>query len=97
MIIKILSGKTTKIASQNTFVCERAIFVAFNSFTIKKVNFFTINVKFKVILSSKSGGYIFCTGHPPTQKVGGGGVGYILHPPPPPPGIYASHGPRSWA
>ena len=35
---------------------ERAIFGLFNSFTVKKVSFFTINVKFKVILSSKSGG-----------------------------------------
>ena len=35
---------------------ERAIFGVFNSVTVKKVNFFTINVKFKVILSSKSGG-----------------------------------------
>ena len=54
---------------------ERAIFGVFNSFTVKKVNFFTINVKFKVILSSKS--------------VGGGGGregGYI----PPSPRIYAS-------
>ena len=35
---------------------ERASCGVFNSFTVKKVNFFTINVKFKVILSSKSGG-----------------------------------------
>ena len=41
---------------------------------LEKVNFFTINVKFKVILSSKGGGDI-CTGHPPppTQKKWGGG------------------------
>ena len=38
---------------------ERAIFLVFNSSTVKKVNFFTINDKFKVILSSKSGGGIF--------------------------------------
>ena len=59
-----------------------------NSFTVKKVNFYTINVKFNVILSSKSGGGgNICTGHPPTQKSGGGGGG--IHPPPPnPPGIY---------
>ena len=64
------------IESQNTFVCERAIFGVFNSFTVKKVNFFTINVKFKVILSSKSGGgggYLYRPS--PTQKVGG------IHPP----------------
>ena len=48
---------------------ERAIFWVFNSFTVKKVNFFTINVKFKVILSSKSGGGgDICTGHPPHPK-----------------------------
>ena len=62
---------------------ERAIFGGFNSFTVKKVSFFTINVKFKVILSSKSGGDV-CTGHPPHPKKWGG---YI---PPIPPGIYAS-------
>ena len=66
-----------------------AIFGVFNSFTVKKVNFFTINVKFKVILSSKSGGGggDICTGHSPTQKSvqaipppkkgGGGGVSPI--------------------
>ena len=68
------TGKTAKIESQNTFVCERAIF---GGFTVKKVSFFTINVKFKVILSSKSGGGDVCTGHPPTQKKWG------IHPPPP--------------
>ena len=57
---------------------ERAIFGGFNSFTVKKVSFFTINVKFKVILSSKSGG-IFVHAIPPPKKVGG----YIPHPPPP--------------
>ena len=31
-------------------------FWIFNSFTVKKVSIFTINVKFKVILSSNSGG-----------------------------------------
>ena len=52
---------------------ERAIFGVFNSFTVKKVNFFTINVKFKVILSSKSGGgggYLYRPS-PPPKKVGG--------------------------
>ena len=74
--------KTAKIESQNTFVCERAIFEVLNSFTVKKVNFLTINVKFKVILSSKSvggGGYLYSPS--PTQKVGDT---------PHPPGIYAS-------
>ena len=85
------TGKTAKIESQNTFVCKRAEraserLVFLNSFTVKKVNFFTINVNFKVILSSKSGGGgIFVQAIPPTQKSGGGG--YI---PPIPPGIYAS-------
>ena len=69
---------------------ERAIFGVFNSFTVKKVSFFTINVKFKVILSSKSGGGgDVCTGHPPPphpKKWGGGGNTS----PPIPPGIYAS-------
>ena len=73
------TGKTAKIESQNTFVCERAErasdFGVFKSFTVEKVSFFTINVKFKVILSSKSGGGDVCTGHPPTQKSGG------IHPP----------------
>ena len=63
---------------------ERAIFGVFNSFTVKKVSFFTINVKFKGILSSKSGG-MFVQVIPPPQKVGGGGG---IHPPsPPPPGF----------
>ena len=66
----------------DTFVCERAIFGVFNSFTVKKVSFFTINVIFKVILSSKSGG-MFVQAIPPTQKSGGGGGGGI-HPPIPP-------------
>ena len=60
---------------------ERAIF---NSFTVKKVNFFTINVKFKVILSSKSGGgggYLYRPS--PTQKSGGGGGGGNTSPIPP--------------
>ena len=63
---------------------ERAIFGVFNSFTVKKVSFFTINVKLKVILSSKSGGGGGCLYRPspPPKKVGG----YT----PPPPGIYAS-------
>ena len=49
---------------------------------LEKVNFFTINVKFKVILSSKGGGGDICTGHPPTQKSGGGGGIHPLYPPP---------------
>ena len=66
---------------------ERAISGVFNSFTVKKVSFFTINVKFNVILSSKSGGGgMFVQAIPPTQK-GGGGI-YIPHSPPP--RIYAS-------
>ena len=69
------------------YICVRAIFGIFNSFTVKKVNFFTINVKFQVILSSKSGGggILFCTGHPPHPKKWG------IHPPISP-GIYASEG-----
>ena len=63
---------------------ERAIFWGFNSFTVKKINFFTINIKFEVILSLKSGGDI-CTGHPPPKKWGD-----VSPHPPPPPGIYAS-------
>ena len=76
---------------------ERAIFWVFDSFTVKKGNFFTINVKFKVILSSKSGG-------------GGGGGEYLYRPsphpkkwgdtspppPPHPPGIYATIGKVYW-
>ena len=50
---------------------ERAIFGVFNSFTVKKVSFFTINVNFKVILSSNSGGDVY-TGHPPHPKKWGG-------------------------
>ena len=63
---KRILAKYAKIESQNTFVCERAIFWVFNSFTVKKVNFFTINVKFQVILSSKSGG----VGDPPIPPPG---------------------------
>ena len=62
---------------------ERAIFGVCNSFTVKKVSFFTINVKFKVILSSKSGG-MFVQAIPPHPKKWGGG-GYIPPPIPPPP------------
>ena len=51
---------------------------------LEKVNFFTINVKFKVILSSKGGG-IFVQAIPPPKKVGGGNTS-----PSPPPRIYAS-------
>ena len=68
------------------YICVRAsvserFLKVFNSFTVKKVNFFTINVKFKVIFSSKSGGDI-CTGHPPHPKKWGGGGS--PSPPPPP-------------
>ena len=63
---------------------ERAIFGVCNSFTVKRVSFFTINVKFKVILSSKSGG-MFVQAIPLTQNSGGGGDTS-----PHPPGIYAS-------
>ena len=59
------------------YICVRASeqFLEFlMSFTVKKVSFFTINVKFKVILSSKSGGGgMFVQAIPPPQKVGGGG------------------------
>ena len=78
------------------YICVRASgaserFLEFlNSFTVKNVSFFTINVKFKVILSSKSGG-MFVQAIPPTQKSGG------IHPPPPiPPGIYASGIEATW-
>ena len=77
------TGKTAEIESQNTFVCERAeraIFGVFNSFTVEKVSFFTINVKFKVILYSKSGGGgDVCTGHPPPHQKSGGDTS--PHPP----------------
>ena len=80
------------IESRNTFVCEQAerasdLKKVFNSFTVKKVNFFTINVKFKVIFSSKSGGggiFVQAIPPPPPKKVGGGDTS------PHPPGIYAS-------
>ena len=65
---------------------ERAIFGVFNSFTVKKVIFFTINVKFKVILSSKSGGIFVQAIPPPPKKVWGGG-GYIPPIKAPPPGF----------
>ena len=65
------------------YICVRAIFGVFDSFTDKKVNFYTINVKFKVILSSKSGGEIFLQAIPPPEKVGGGDVSPIRPPPPP--------------
>ena len=61
---------------------ERAIIGVFNSFTVKKVSLFTINVKFKVILSSKSGGGGCLYRPSPHPKSGG------IHPPyPPPPGF----------
>ena len=62
---------------------ERAIFGVFNSFTVKKVNFFTINVNFKVILSSKSGGggvYLYRPSPHPKKW----GIHPPLPPPPPP-------------
>ena len=62
---------------------EPANFGVFNSFTVKKGSLFTINVKFKVILSSKSGGMFVQAIPPPHPKKWGGGD-------PPPPGIYAS-------
>ena len=68
------------------YICVRAsgasewFFGVFNHFRVKKRSFFTINVKFKVILSSKSGGDV-CTGHPPTQNSGGGGGDTSPHPP----------------
>ena len=75
-------AKPQRSSLRVNFVCERAIFGVFNTFTVKKVNFFTINVKFKVILSSKSvGGGIFVQAISPTQKSGGGGNT------PPPPGF----------
>ena len=58
---------------------ERAIFGVFNSFTVKKVNFFTINVKFEVILSSNSGG-IFVQAIPPPHPKKWGDTS--PHPPP---------------
>ena len=66
------------------YICvpSERIFGVINSFTVKKVNFFTINVKFKVILSSKSGGGgDICTGLPPHPKKW---EGYIPPSPPPP-------------
>ena len=55
-------------------------------FTVKNVNFFTINIKLKVILSSKSvcvcvggGGDTFVQAIRPPKKSGGGG--YIPIPP----------------
>ena len=80
--------QAAKIESQNTFVCERAerasdFLSVWYSFTVKKVSFFTINVKFKVILSSKSGGGgMFVQAIPPPQNSGGG-----VYIPPIPPGF----------
>ena len=66
---------------------ERAIFGVFNSFTVKKVSFFTINVKSYL---QKVGGCLYRPSPHPKKWGGGGGGG--IHPPspPPPPGIYAS-------
>ena len=61
------TGKT-ETSSLRIHLCASDF--CFNSFTVKRVNFFTINVKFKVILSSKSGG---------------GGIFVQAIPPPPPP------------
>ena len=66
------------LAKPQRLCASERFFLVFNSFTVKKVNFFTINVKFKVILSSKSRG-IFVQAIPPTRK------GEGIHPPPPPP------------
>ena len=86
------TGKTAKIESQK-YICVRAsgaserFLEVLIVLQLKRSVFFTINVKFKVILSSKSGGMFVQAIPPPTQKNGG------IHPPippPPPPGIYAS-------
>ena len=61
---------------------ERAIFGVFNSFTVKKVSFFTINVK--SYLQKVWGGCLYRPS-PHPKKVGG-----YIPPSPPPPGIYAS-------
>ena len=71
------------------YICVRAsgaserFLEVFNSFTVKKVSFFTINVKFKVILSSKSGGGggggCLYRPSPHPKEWGGGGI----HPPSP--------------
>ena len=60
---------------------ERAIFGVFNSFTVKNVSFFTINVK--SYLQKVGGGGMFVQAIPPHPKKW---EGYIPHPP----GIYAS-------
>ena len=66
-------------SSLRIYLCASERFLEFlNSFAVKKVNFFTINVKFEVILSSKSGG-MFVQAIPPPKKVGGGGTS--PHPP----------------
>ena len=71
------------------YICVRASeaserFLEFLIVLLKKVSFFTINVKFKVILSSKSGGGGGCLYRPspPPKKVGG-----YIPPSPPPPGF----------
>ena len=71
-------------------MCERAIFGGFNSFTVKKVSFFTINVNLRLSYLQKvgGGGGMFVQAIPPPKKVGGGGIHPLI--PPPPPGIYAS-------
>ena len=60
---------------------ERAFFWVFNSLTVKKVSFFTINLKFKVILSSDSGGGGVCLYRPSPPKKSGEDT--PPHPPPP--------------
>ena len=69
---------------------ERAIFGVFNSFTVKKVSFFTINVK--SYLQKVGGGGCLYRPSPHPKKWGGGGI----HPPPPSPGIYASGLRKLW-
>ena len=68
-------------------ICVRASdFGVFNSFTVKKVNFFTIMSNLRLSYLQKWGGGCLYrpSPPPPPKKVGG------IHPPPPSPGIYAS-------
>ena len=66
--------------SVSEYIWVRASFGVVNSFTVKKVNLFTMNIRL---------------GHPHPQKCGGGGGIYIYPHPPPPPGFYASAGARA--